>query len=194
MNNLKLKLGLVFSIVSVLLVTYLIGIYYNLDVGELPVEADIIIVNEGMYNERSEKAAELLNEGFADQILISPASPYVLQWYYNLGVQDEQIVRENEATSTWTNAVNSLEIIKENNWDTALVVTSDYHMRRVKFAYERVKESMNLDVRLTYVSAYPIEDGERIPYTQHPEHKRLALNEVYKLVGYLLGLYNVIDM
>lgn len=190
----KLKLGLLFSIVGVLLMTYMVGLYYNLDVGETPVVADVIIVNEGLYEERSEKASELLNQGYAEQLLISPASPYVLEWYYELGVQDEQIVRENNATSTWTNAVNSLEIVEENYWDSALIVSSDYHMRRVKLAYERAKESINSDVQLIYVSAYPVENGEKIPYTEHYENGRFALNEVFKYIGYLFGLYHVIDM
>src|SRR5699024_5692046 len=123
----KLKFSMIFSIVAVLLISYSVGLYYNLDVGQTPVKADIIIVNEGVYEDRSEKATQLLNQGYANQILISPASSYVLEWYYDLGVQEEQIVPEHEATSTWSNAVNSLEIVEENGWTSALVVTSDYH-------------------------------------------------------------------
>ena len=190
----KLKFSMIFSIVAVLLISYSVGLYYNLDVGQTPVKADIIIVNEGVYEYRSEKATELLNQGYADQILISPASSYALEWYYDLGVQEEQIVPEYEASSTWTNAVNSLEIVEENGWTSALVVTSDYHMRRVRLAYERAKEAINSDVHLTYVSAYPVENVKEIPYTEHSVNRSMALYEVFKYTGYLIGLYYFIDL
>lgn len=192
----KLKLKLVAFLLGLLLTqgAYMVFLYYNLDVGEIAHEADVIIVNEGVYQERAQKGAELLHEGYADQILVSPALDYSLEWYYDLGVSDEQIIREDEATSTWTNATNSLAIMEENNWISALVVSSDYHLRRVKLSYERAKRALDYDVDLTYISAYPVEDGRLITYREDEVHRGFARGEVFKYMGYLLSLYRFIDL
>lgn len=190
----KVKWISVIPIVLFMCFFLLFKLYFNLDIGVGPVKADIIIDNEGVFEERAEKSTELLQEGYADRILVSPSLPYVLEWFYELGVDDSQIVREEEATSTWTNAVNSLQIMEDNGWDSALIVSSDYHIRRVRLSYERAKESLGMDVELTYISAYPLEDGEEVRYVNYPRHAGLAAEEVFKYLGYLLRLYYVIDL
>ncbi|UUX35254.1 YdcF family protein [Fundicoccus culcitae] len=190
----KTKIMLVIVTLILLLGLSFLFIYFNLDIGEEPVEADIIIVNEGLNRERSEKVAELLEAGYANQVIISPSLDHILQWYYDLGIEENQIVHEDYATSTWTNALNSLAIMEEHGWDSALVVSSDYHMQRVRLSYERAMDQLEVDYDLTYVSAYPEVNGEQVKYTQNTEHQRFAIVEVFKYIGYGLGLYEFVDL
>ena len=56
----------------------------------------------------------------------------------SFGIPRDALLTENKATSTYENALYSKEIILENEIKSALVVTSNYHMRRTRLAFERV--------------------------------------------------------
>lgn len=186
--------------IIILFLSHATWLYFNLDIGEDPVLSDVIIVPEGISEERSVKAAELLHEGYSesDKIIVSPLYTPDFMFdmsyaYRDAGVDvPNQVIPENEATSTWTNALNTLAIMEANDWDSAIVVTSDYHTRRTRLSFERVNEDYGYD--LTYVSAHIYNDGVVIPYNDHPNNQNYALLEIPKYYGYLLGLYNWIDM
>jgi uncharacterized SAM-binding protein YcdF (DUF218 family) len=46
------------------------------------------------------------------------------------GATTEQVVQEPRSKNTWENATESLAIMKERGWKTALIVTSPYHTFR----------------------------------------------------------------
>lgn len=46
------------------------------------------------------------------------------------GAPTELVVQEDQSKNTWENAVNSMAIMGQNGWKTALVVTSPYHTYR----------------------------------------------------------------
>src|SRR5699024_12636327 len=74
-----------------------------------------------------------------------------------LGIPDEAIIEETEATSTYTNATLTLEMMEELEMDSAVVVTGDWHLKRSRMIFERVNEN---DFALTYVDAHSDEGGE----------------------------------
>jgi len=185
-----------FSIIALLCIGVVL-LYYNLDVGEQPQEADVIVVPEGS-RDRSYKASQLLNEGYSrsNQIIASPATDPqgfdARPAYYSRGVSDEQLINEDQATSTWTNATNSIDIMQENNWDSAIVVTSDYHTRRTRLAFERASEDVDID--LTYVSSYRNSNGEKVTYHDNSNGQYQARLEVMKYIGYFFGMYKWFDV
>ena len=174
-----------------------VWLYFNLDVGETPVLSDVIIVPEG-GDGREDQAGQLLLDGYSlsDRIIVSPLygeNLNLLPRYQNAGVREDQIIAENEATSTYTNAVNTLELMEENGWGSALVVTSDYHMRRTRMIYERVNRHYDFD--LTYISAYVYtNEGVVITYLDTPGLRSAGRREIYKYYGYLFGLYHFLDL
>lgn len=190
----KLLLGLL-SVIGIFLLG-LVFLYFNLDIGGEPQAADVIIVPEGA-RDRSRKASELLNEGYSrsDRIIASPATdPYGFDArpaYYNNGVEDDQLINEDQGTSTWTNATNTIDIMQEEGWGSALIVTSDYHTRRTRLAFERASKDLDLD--FTYISSYRDRDGEKVTYRDNSNGRYQARREVVKYLGYLLGLYNFVD-
>lgn len=174
--------------------------YLNLDIGEEPKEADVIIVFEGTVGERQATAAKLFQEGYSSEniVVVSPYYEFqgvgLDQIYQVFGLPPENILFEEAATSTWTNATNTQAIMEEKGWDSAIIVSSDYHMRRSRLSMKRAADDPD-QFDFTYVSAYPQdEDGQPYTYRDSEYGRNMAVAEVYKYWGYLLGLYHVIDL
>lgn len=84
-------------------------------------------------------------------------------------------------------------MMNEEGYDSAIVVSSDYHMLRTKMIYERVNRSYDFD--LTYVAAYQVVDGEFVPwYEAGTGLQKVANREFWKYWGYLLRLYHFINL
>lgn len=170
------------------------SIFISLDQGEEPQVSDVIIVAGGSPN-RTYKAADLLLEGWSSQdtVMESPITERIFQTYLYLGVPEESIsLLEQEATSTWTNAVYSVEIMEEEGWHSAIVVTTDYHIKRTRLSYERAARGKDLD--FTYVSSYPERDGESLEYMDYQAGWHSGRREVFKYWGYMIGFYHWIDL
>ncbi|CZQ92326.1 YdcF family protein [Trichococcus collinsii] len=191
LTMLLLNVFLIVTTVSLAISFYILA---NLEIDEEPVVSDIIIVPEGAP-ERGIKASELLEQGYSDsgKIIVSPllvdAELLHLQPYGELGMMDDDILADYQATSTWTNAVYSIALMEENGFDTAIVVSSDYHMNRVKYSFEKAAKGKHLT--FTYVSAG---GPYGFPWIETQLGRRLAQYEIFKTVGYWLGLYNFIDI
>ncbi|RHW39537.1 YdcF family protein [Lysinibacillus yapensis] len=155
-------------------------------VNEEPVKSDVIIVLSGGEG-RLEKAASLYDEGYAPQVLLTTYGEdgFSKQEVMAAGLPDEALILEEEATSTYTNALYSKQIMEKHQLNSAIVVTSDYHTKRTKFIFERVFEESGAE--LTFVAATPADSlGEFSWFT--------AFGEYVKLIGYYLGLYKFIDL
>lgn len=184
----------------IILISLVMGISYpiimsNLIIDEEPILSDVIIVPEGAPPVRAPKASELLTNGYSEsnQIIISPINKETEQVYHYFGVSPEQIIPETEATSTYENAVNTLGMMEEYGFDSAIIVSSDYHMLRTKLIYERTNHDYGYD--LTYVAAYQWEDVEFVPWYEAGEDQRYVANlEFWKYWGYLLGLYHFFNL
>ncbi|MCK1977050.1 YdcF family protein [Jeotgalicoccus huakuii] len=145
----------------------------------------------GGDNGRMQKAAELYHDNYADYVIISPVRkniyPQSIEFAMELGIPKSAIIEEHNATSTYTNATKTLKLMDEYEFDSALVVTSDYHLKRSKMIYDRVNDGK---FDLSYISA-PSTDGKA--WHERSYAKRIWFSEFYKLWGYRLGLYNFID-
>ncbi|MFC1687221.1 YdcF family protein [Patescibacteria group bacterium] len=111
--------------------------------------ADVIIVlGSGLHDngsltpngqERVLQGAILLEQSYGSMMLMS-GGQYENTSYYeseqmslhaqSLGVPETYIITERESTSTYENALFSKEIMAENMWEDALVVTSAFHSKR----------------------------------------------------------------
>lgn len=184
----------------ILFICLILGVSYpiilnNLIVDEEPVQSDVIIVPEGQEYVRAKKAAELLDKGYSDsgKVVVSPVADTNIEGYKEFGVETGQIIPETEATSTYENAVNTLDIMDEEGFESAIIVSSDYHMLRTKMIYERINR--NYDFELTYVAAYQVVDGLFVPwYEAGTGIKEVANKEFWKYWGYLLGLYHFFNL
>ena len=152
-------------------------------VDEKPKKADVIIVLSGDSG-RLEKAAALYKEGYASYVMLSRANGkgVNIQKAVELGIPEDRIIPEDKATSTYTNALYSKSLMEKYDFSSAIVVSSDYHMKRTKMTFESVFKDTDID--LTYVASQRSEnawflDDKNIKYT---------LREYIKLLGYLMKL------
>jgi uncharacterized SAM-binding protein YcdF (DUF218 family) len=90
-----------------------------------------------------EHAVRLLRAGKGRRLLMTgglglypPAEAYLMRdLAVAEGVPDACIVVEDQATSTLQSAVRCTQILHQNGWSTALIVTDRYHLRRALMVF-----------------------------------------------------------
>lgn len=195
MKKVLLTLGtiIVFPIAFYLISRHII--LNNLIVDQEPKVSDVIIVPEGeVTEERANKAVSLLEDGYSrsGKIIASPLDDINAAYYLDAGASEDQLINEPHATSTYENAVYTLEMMSDLGYDSAIITSSDYHMRRTKLIYDRVNKDYGFD--LTYVAAYHLVDGELVTWQEAPDYvQNIAQAEYWKYWGYLFGLYHFVN-
>jgi len=115
-------------------------------------KVDVLIVLGG-DSERDLYAAELYKKGLAPKIIMSgygSSAWYMAKRVVSAGVREQDVIVEDKSESTYHNAVYSRNIVLAQNFKSAIIVTSPYHMRRSKLIFERVFR--NTGVKLLYSS------------------------------------------
>lgn len=173
-----------------LLLTLFLFIGRFLIISESPKQSDVIIVLSGGQG-RVEKAVELFRANYAPYILLSNAkqsaseSGDMIQTAIALGVPENAVLTENAADSTYQNAEFTLPIMKEHDFKSAIVVSSDFHMRRVKLLFDRVYKKS--DIELTYVGSVSGYNAKR--WWSDRKSRETTFNEYVKMIGNTFG-YN----
>lgn len=126
-----------------------------LKVQDVPRKVDVIVVFAGGvgesgeagqgYEERVLQAVSLYKQDFAKKMIFSSGYTYAIEetevmkiLAVSLGIPARDIILEKNAVSTFENAQYTKQIMEEKNWDSALVVSSPYNMRRVKLVFKKV--------------------------------------------------------
>ena len=155
-------------------------------VDEKPVKSDVIIVLSGGEG-RLEKGVALFKEGFSPYLLLSNGS--VDQLYeraLQLGVPADSIILENQSTSTLENARFSKEVMLKYQFHSAIVVSSNSHMRRVKVLFDQTFK--NSDIQLVYSSGVnPSYNPNQWWVTKYD--RNTTFSEYIKLAGNILGFH-----
>ncbi|MEH7419514.1 YdcF family protein [Neobacillus drentensis] len=161
--------------------------YFPVD--QKPVKSDVIIVLSGGLG-RLETAYDLYMAGYSNHIMLSNSNSDIFKYELEkLKIPKNILIDEPKATSTYTNATYTLKLMEKYHYKSAIVVSSNYHMGRVKLAYERALG--NKQVKLVYVASY----GSSLDSADYKkENSNLEIEEPLKYVGYLLGLYKWIDL
>ncbi len=106
-------------------------------------QADLIIVFGTRHKEASKRASELYHAGFAKKILVSGGENRITheneaeemsRVLVSLGVNEDDLVKEDNSTNSLENVLFSEKVIGERlGWENIkkiLVVTKHYHIRR----------------------------------------------------------------
>ena len=149
-------------------------------VDESPKKADVMIVLSGDVG-RLEKAADLYKDGYAKYVILSKANTKgaYIQDAIKLGIPQDKLILEEKATSTYENALYSKSLMEQHGFNTALVISSDYHMRRTQLTFNKVFKKT--DFKITYVASkrnnqFWLSDNKNIKY---------SMREYIKLMFYL---------
>lgn len=177
------------GILLLLLITMLLfaGCFLPLANKELG-NSDVLIVLSGGSG-RIEQAVKLYEAGKTSCLVLSNSRERIssesdmLQTAISLGIPRKTIITEDAAQSTYENAKYTLPIMKEHGFKSAIVVSSDFHMRRVKFNFDRVYKGSG--IKLTYVGA---DSGYNANLWWADNYSRsTTLNEYAKLIGNAFG-------
>jgi len=176
-------------ILAVLAMGSLFFIYFFgrfLVVNESPERSDAIILLSG-DDGRLQKSVELMQAGYAKKLIVTKTDgrgqgEIRLSSVLEAGVPRTAIHPDYDAVSTYTNAVNSKRIMLQYGYKSAIVVSSDYHMRRVKYAFSEVYKGS--DIRLTYVAA-PSAHFDSKAWWRKKIYVKYGVTEYIKLIGYL---------
>jgi len=110
---------------------------------------DMIQNGLGEYSrQRVQKGVQLWKQGLASYILFTggradkrvfdlAGSERMSLEAIRLGVPKNKIIIENDSKDTRQNVLNATSILKEKNWDRLILVTNDFHMKRVMFLFNR---------------------------------------------------------
>jgi uncharacterized SAM-binding protein YcdF (DUF218 family) len=110
-------------------------------------KADIIIVlahklSKGKVSsigkERLDKAVTLYKKGLAKRVLITGKEAAVMKKYLAKQVPAKVIVVESKSRNTIENAELTKEVIGKKKWNKLVIITSDFHMARVKYTFGKI--------------------------------------------------------
>lgn len=183
------KKRILFAITVILLcLLFTIGRKY-LVIDEEPKKVDVIIVLSGDKG-RLEKAANLYKEDYAEYVMLSRANDpnLTIQEAIDFGVPKSSLILEEKATSTYTNALYAKSEMEKLHLSSAIIVSSDYHMRRIQMTFDQVFKGT--DMEFLYIAGY--ENGR--PWYASKGYLGSTLSEFLKLIGYKLKLYEFIDI
>ncbi len=122
-----------------------------------PVSADAIIVLGGASGDRPEYAATLFKEHLAPKIIVSGEGDDEMYRLIMIrdGVPRSAIRLEGNSRTTKENALYSLQLLKEENARSAIIVTSWYHSRRALKCFEHYAPDMTFFSRpVSYASTW----------------------------------------
>jgi uncharacterized SAM-binding protein YcdF (DUF218 family) len=164
------------------------GVYRSLVV-ELPTDhADVIVVLSGDTGERVREGVRLYEAGVAPKILMT-GGPFfqtsmadvMADYAVSLGVPSENIMRETQSVSTYTNATGTLPLLEQIDANRVILVTSRFHTAR---SYETFRSVLPLTMTLFVHGA---EDGvQERNWWQNGEMLETVLIELGKTMYYRL--------
>ncbi len=113
-----------------------------------------------MLQYRLEKALELYNEGYGDKIIVSGAQGHdelitealaMKNYLVENGVPADVILEEDNSYSTYQNLYYSNKIMKENELESAVIVSNNFHVHRSLMIANR----LDMDVSAGPTKNYP---------------------------------------
>lgn len=183
------KLYIVITLLFISLVGAVIADSFYHSYTDEHVDSDVIVVLGGGDQGRVEKAAELYQAGYADTVILTPVGVrYNAEELKTIGrhygIDEEDIMIEEDSSSTHTNAEESIKLMEEEGFDSALVVTNDYHIKRTRLAFDRLNDG---SMTFNYINAMNL-SNER--WYERENSGTIWLDEFVKTWGYRFGMYN----
>ncbi len=115
-------------------------------VNEEPKPVDVIIVLSS-GEDRVEHGVRLYQQGYANKILFTGGGSRKMKVQaMSLGIKEDQILLEEKSRTTFENAKYSIEIIRAQGFQSAIIVTSPTHTRRVSIIFSQFFKGIDLTI------------------------------------------------
>lgn len=186
--NIKIAIPLL-VILGLITIAALIESFISGD-SDSPEDSELIVILGGGDQGRVQKAADLYDSGYADKVLMTPAgdrynAEELTSIARHYGVKKEDVLVDTESTSTYTNVLRTIEIMEDYNFESAMIVTSDYHLKRAKLIFERLD---NDEKTFNYIAAANLDGKEGL---DREDAFSLWFSEFVNTWGYRFGLYKI---
>ena len=120
-------------------------------VSQPPQKADVIIVLSGGIDARTQRGIELNRQGYAHYLLFTCAPTDSPKTYAVAeGISAHAVILDRRAQNTYQNATYSKALMGQYGLHSAIVVSSDYQMRRASLIFAHVFRGTG--TTFTYVS------------------------------------------
>ena len=153
----------------------------------------LIVLGTHPNGERVDWAAKLYKRGLAAKVIMcgykagwkTSTAEIMKKQALALGIPEDKIILDYgwNTHGTWDNARNSLKIIADNNFSSAIVVTSNYHTRRSKLAFNKIFRNTNLKI---LISGCPDSFFRPNQWWENRESAETIFYEYTKLIYYFL--------
>ena len=149
-------------------------------------KADLIVTFEGGYD-RVRTAYSLVDQSYAPNLLISPATEKKLRVYENRFQPSQPYARimEDKSRTTLENAAYTQRILEKKGFHSAILITSWDHMPRSYF----LMRAMTLGSEVT-TQPYPTATGtvDQTNWYRHGVAWKMVCNEMVEFWGSLIEL------
>ncbi|HUW65294.1 MAG TPA: YdcF family protein [Spirochaetia bacterium] len=158
-------------------------------INEPPQKADVIIVLSGDRGARLQRGIDLYRQGYAPYLLYtSSVTNLEKSEAIAEGVPRDAFILDRQAQNTYQNAVYSKALMEKYGLHSAIVVSSDYHMRRASLIFAHVFRGTG--TTFTYVSVKAPEFHPTRWWTSRQTMLQMCYQYAGIAVFYLgLGLY-----
>jgi uncharacterized SAM-binding protein YcdF (DUF218 family) len=155
-----------------------------LDVSAEPRKADFIVYLGGEEIRRAERTAQLYNLKYAPRIIASGNYLYIQQGLEILssrGVPLKTVIINHQATNTWDEVQQILAILRDEQANSALIVTSASHTRRASAVFEKFQTESR--IAITFIAS---DTGSKCEnWWQTPGGKYTMQYEYPRIIFYL---------
>jgi uncharacterized SAM-binding protein YcdF (DUF218 family) len=152
-----------------------------------PSKSDAIVVISG--DEQMARFAEGVNlyrQGFGAYLVFSGAAfdngtsnaDVMHDLAVERGIPESAILEEPQGEDTWGNAIHTRQVLEEHGLQSAILVTSPYHLRRAQVTFDAAYAGSGIDVT---VHAAPDSQWRKLSWWQQSETRRLTFTELQKL-------------
>ena len=189
MNRKKLRRWIIISILilaTIPLLQTIYTLYIFLKYNSLQ-PADAVVVFAGNLS-RIEAGYKIVNEGYADSLIVSPeVSENIAEYNKRFNLRQTAItIIEDHAMSTFENALYTDKLVEAYNFRNIILVTSDFHMPRSYFIMRLLTSP---GVRIQRYSVYKINESDS-SWQRLIQKWRLLMFEMIQLYGTLVQAAN----
>ena len=173
---------------AILVVIAVVAPGYILDTPQpAPRKSDAIVVISG--DEQLARFAEGVNlyqQGFGSYLVFSGAAydngtsnaDVMRDLAVQRGIPEAAILEEPQGEDTWGNAVYTRQVLEDHGLQSAILVTSPYHLRRAKMTFDAAYTGSGIELM---VHAAPDSQWRKQSWWQQAETRRLTITELQKL-------------
>jgi uncharacterized SAM-binding protein YcdF (DUF218 family) len=146
----------------------------------------IVVISGDEQMARFGEGVNLYKQGFGRYLVFSGAAfdngtsnaDVMRELAIERGVPQSAILEEPQGEDTWGNAVYTRQVLEEHGLQSAILVTSPYHLRRAKATFDAAYTGSGIQL---IVHAAPDSQWRKLSWWQQSDTRRLTFTELQKL-------------